>query len=114
VATTAASTKFDIILNPFTEIVVSAGSGSGTTSTPVGVAVYPVTAEYYGWVQTKGPALLLADGGLTVGALVVASNATAGAVEIATNGSTEAQPPVGTAITGIDTGEYGMVQLNLA
>ena len=113
VATVAATTKFDIILNPYAEVVVSAGSGSGTTSAPLGVAVYPVTAEYYGWLQIKGPAPVLADGAITVGAVVVASDGTAGAVEIGANASTEDMQPVGTAMTGIDTGEYGFVYFNL-
>lgn len=107
------SSAIDVIANPFAEVLLSVGSGSGSTGMPVGVAVYPVTAEYYGWVQVGGPCTVLADGGLTVGALCVSSNATAGALEIATNASTEAQPAIGVAITGISTGEYGLVNLNL-
>jgi hypothetical protein len=113
-ALTVTASTIDIIANPFAEVILSVGSGSGCTGTPIGVAVYPVTAEYYGWVQVKGPCGVLADGGITVGAVATVSNSVAGALEIATNASTEAQPAIGTAITGISTGEYGLIDLMLA
>lgn len=108
------TSTIDIVANPYAEVVVSAGSGSGATSTPLGVAVFAVTAEYYGWLQVAGPVGVLADGGITVGALAVVSNSVAGALEIATNGSTEAQPAIGVALTGISTGEYGLIQMQMA
>lgn len=113
-ASAAATTKIDIVESAFADVVISAGSGSGPTANLAGVAIYPVAATYYGWVQVGGPVGVLADGGITVGAVCVASNGTAGAVEIGTNASTEAQPYVGHALTGIDTAQYGMVYLNIS
>ena len=61
-------------------------------------------------MQVSGPTVLLADGAVTVGTNLVASNGTAGAVEPATG----VQAVVGTALTGIATTEYGAVFLQLA
>ena len=112
IALTAATSKVDVIPAPCG--AAELWDASNHDGMILGVAVYPVTALYYGWVQTKGPATVLADGGLTVGYLVVASNATDGAVEVAANASTEAQMPIGQAMEGVTTTEYGMVNLNIA
>ena len=106
-----ATTQVDIVQNPFSGVIVNPTTAS---STAVGVSCGVITSGYYGWLQTRGVATVLADGGLTVGALVVASNGTAGAVEVAANASTEAQAPVGVAVTSVATTEYGAVNLRLS
>lgn len=99
-------TRIDLVRNPYASIVVNPTT---LTSAPVGVAVYNITAAYFGWLQVGGIATILSDGGDAVGSDVVASNATAGAVEDAA--SSGAQPIVGTAITGVATTEYGAYKL---
>lgn len=99
------SSRIDLIANPYRGVILNP---TAPTATPVGSAVYPVTAAYYGWLQTGGVATLLADGTITAGSLVAASDATAGAVEVA--GSTVIAP-IGIAITGISTTEYGGIKL---
>lgn len=106
----SASTQVDFVKNPYNGVIVNPTTASGTV---VGVAVNNITASQYGWIQTEGVATVLSQGGATVGALQVASNGTAGAVEAATNASTEAQAVVGIAVTGIATTEYGAVKLLL-
>jgi len=101
------ATRIDLVVNPYKSVIINP---STATSMPVGAAVYPVVIAEYGWIQTKGPACLLADGTVTVGTSVCASNATAGAVEAFTG----VQAPVGLAQTGIATTEYGSIYLNLA
>lgn len=101
------SSRIDLIANPLNGVVVNPTTA---TSAPVGAAVYPIAIGEYGWLQVSGPANLLADGTVTVGTAVVASNATAGAVEALTG----VQAPVGLALTGIATTEYGAIDLNLA
>jgi len=102
-----ASSNVDLVPNPFNGVIINP---STATSCPVGVAVYPITSAYYGWVQTGGVATLLAaDGAVVVGTSVVASNATAGAVEAATG----AQAVVGVAVTGIAQTEYGAIKLSI-
>lgn len=100
------TTKIDMAPNPFSAIVVNPTT---LTSAPVGVAVYNVTAAYFGWLQVAGVASILADGANVVGSNLVASNGVAGAVEDAA--APGAQPLVGTAVTGCADTEYGLVKL---
>lgn len=100
------SSRIDLCASPYSGVIINPSAASGV---PVGVAVYPVTAAQYGWVQTHGPCNVLADGTVTVGTTVVASNGTAGAVEAFAG----VQQVVGIAITGIATTEYGSIFLTL-
>lgn len=101
------TSRLDLVANPYNGVIINPSAASGF---PVGVAVAAVPASYYGWVQTRGVANVLADGAITVGTALVASNATPGAVEPLTG----VQQIVGTAMTGISTTEYGAVNLNLS
>lgn len=100
------SSRVDLVANPYSGVIVNPTTA---TSAPVGAAVSAVTASYFGWVQDGGVASLLSDGGATVGTAQVASNGTAGAVEALTG----VQAPVGIALTGIATTDYGAVLLNI-
>jgi hypothetical protein len=106
VATAVADSKSDLQANPFSGVILNPATAS---SAPVGAAVTAITAAFYGWVQTRGVAALLADGAITVGTALVASNGTAGAVEPAAG----VQAPVGTSLTDIDTTQYGSVYMAL-
>lgn len=99
--------RIDLVANPFNGAIINPTVATGA---PSGVAVAATPIGYYGWLQVKGPANVLADGTVVVGTSVCASNGTAGAVEAATG----VQALVGTAITGIATTEYGAIDLNLA
>jgi len=103
----SASTKVDLIPNPYSATIVNPTTA---TSAPIGAAVFPVAIGGFGWMQVSGPTVLLADGAITVGTNLAASNGTAGAVEPAAG----VQAVVGTALTGIATTEYGAVFLQLA
>lgn len=107
VALTTAS-RYDLVANPYSAVIVNPTT---LTSTPIGVAVYPIVANQFGWLQTSGVAPVLADGANAVGSNLVASNGVAGAVEDAA--APGAQPFVGTAVTGAADTEYGAVLLNL-
>jgi hypothetical protein len=98
--------RVDLVANPYSGVVVNPTTA---TSAPVGAAVSIVTNAQFGWIQDGGVSCLLADGTVTVGTGVVASNATAGAVEALTG----VQAPVGTALTGIATTDYGAINLCL-
>ena len=102
------SSRIDLVRNPFDGVIVNPTT---STSSPVGVAVKPITAAYYGWLQVAGIAAVLADGANAVGATLVASNAVAGAVEDAA--APNAQALVGLAHTGCADTEYGAVKLML-
>lgn len=108
IVTTALTTgsRIDLVVNPYKLVVVNPTTA---TSMPIGVAVYPIAINEYGWLQVKGPSCVLADGTVTVGTSLVASNGAAGAVEALTG----VQAIVGIAQTGIATTEYGSVYLTL-
>lgn len=103
------SSRIDLVANPYNGVIINP---STATSSPVGVAVFPIAASGFGWVQTGGPANILADGAITVGINVIASNATAGAVEAGADAA-DLQASVGIALTGIATTEYGAIQVTL-
>ena len=107
VALTTAS-RVDFVANPYNSVIQNPTTA---TSAPVGVAMLATTSGYYGWIQTGGVGVVKADAGaaVTVGTSVVASNGTAGCVE----GEAGAQAPVGIALTGIATGEFGTAHLTL-
>lgn len=110
VATAVADSKGDLVANPFSGVIVNPTTLS---SAPIGVAVTPVSAAYFGWVQTSGVASVLADGSLTIGLDVVASDNAAGAVEVIADGAAELLPKVGTVLVAASTGEYGAVDVKL-
>lgn len=99
-------TRFDLVANPYMGVIINPAAAS---SSPVGVAMLNTTISYYSWLQVRGAANVLNDGGSTVGTNVSASNATAGAVEAAVT----AQAAVGYALTGISTTEYGAIFLTI-
>lgn len=102
------SSKVDLVANPYAGVIINPTSA---TSAPVGVAVAATPISYYGWLQVGGVASVLADGTVTVGTALDASNGTAGAVEA--HAEAGVQAPVGTAVAGIATTEYGAVKLDL-
>lgn len=112
VALTTAASKVDMVKNPYQSVLQWVGN-STETMIPVGVSTYALDSGYYGWVCVHGATSCLADGTLTIGHGVVASDATAGAVEVATAASTEALCPVGYALTTGATGEYPAIFLTI-
>ena len=101
------NSRVDLIPSPFNGVILNPTTATGTI---VGVAVAATPATYYGWVQTKGPSNVLADGTIVVGEEVGASAGTAGAVK-ATAGVVA---DVGYAITGVASTEYGSIFLNIS
>lgn len=100
------SSKVVIANNPHSGVIVNPATASGA---PVGVAIYPVTAAYYGWIQTHGPVSCLNDGGTAVGLGVAPSASVAGAVK--TMAATLSQ--VGYALNVGVTTEYDLIFLTI-
>lgn len=100
------TSKIDVIENPFSGVIINPVTFTGT---PVGVAVAPLSAGQYGWVQTHGPCAVFGQGAIAVGAGVTPSIGTAGAV--ASWGGTTVC--LGTAMTAISDTEAGNVFLEL-
>lgn len=100
------SSRIDVVPSNYSEVIINPTTATGN---PIGAAITATPVNNYGWIQTGGVTTLLADGAVTVGTSLVASNGTAGAVEALTG----VQAIVGIAVTGIATTEYGAVDLLL-
>lgn len=74
------TTRVTLMFNPYSKVIQFPVTTA--TGVPVGVAVYPTTAAYYGWVQTRGPCGVLIAGTPAAGAMVTAVGAVAGAASI--------------------------------
>jgi hypothetical protein len=109
---TAITTASEVCLqpNPYAAVVINPTTA---TSTPLGASFYPIAASTatvpsFGYLISKGPTAVLADGAVGVGAAISPSNAVAGAVE----SGVIAQGFVGRALqAGVDT-EYRTVYLD--
>ena len=99
--------RIDMVHNPFANVIQWPATETGT---PVGVAFIAAAADTFTWIQTGGVAAVLQEGATAVGAAVRASGGTAGAV---IDDATIAQAEVGTAVTGIASGENGAIFLRL-
>ena len=101
------SSKIIVVQNTYKGIVIEPGT---PTAAIAGVPNSIITAEYYGWVQTKGPCSVLFTGTGVAGCAV-------GSLQGGTSGSTAPAIAVTNIIgyhmaTGI-TSEYAMVHLTL-
>lgn len=81
----AASTTVALHANPWKDILLNpavANEAATTQERVVGMTIRPMTASYYGWFQTKGPACLVLDIDAAAGAeaneMVVVPGTTAG------------------------------------
>lgn len=106
VALTTGSTV-SLVASPWSAVIVNPTTASGAI---VGVAPAATPASFYGWVQTVGPACVLAQGTIVVGEEVSASSTTAGAI-VATSG---VLVDVGYAMQGITATQYGPIFLNIS
>lgn len=103
---TTGTVKIDMVQSPYAGLILNPTTA---TSAAAGVAVSAIPAANYGWLQTQGPAAVLAQGTVVVGTQVASSSTTAGAI-VATSGVLS---NVGIALTGIATTEYGFIDLEL-
>lgn len=69
----------DLVKNPYDEVIESATE----ENLPSGVPLVAVTADYYFWNQTWGPASVLNQGGIAIGALAVPGTAAGSVAEMA-------------------------------
>jgi hypothetical protein len=79
-ALVAGNATFGLIKHPASGVITFPTTITGTLA---GVAFINMTANYYGWIQTWGPASVLAFGTGTLGAPAYCSANTAGAVTVA-------------------------------
>ena len=78
IALTSAASKVTILINPWNGVKIHAQTED---SVPLGVAVAPIVAGQYGWIQTRGTVSCLGDGSAAaIGNLVAASTTTDGCI----------------------------------
>lgn len=106
---TTGTVKIDVHPGPYNGVVIAPTTATGG---PVGVAVHAVAASEFGWLQTHGPAPVLAQGAVTVGDDIVPANSTTTGTVVAKADAT-IDAVVGFALTGIATTESGLVFLTL-
>lgn len=94
------SSQVGLIKSPYKDVVVT--PGTTPTRPTIGVAPRIVTADYFFWMPTGGPAAVVAHAAIPVGALVV-SGLTSGKVDPsahdATYGLAQTAIPIGWAMT---------------
>lgn len=103
------SSRVSLQQNPYCGVIQS--PVTTLTGAVVGVAVYPILATQYGWIQVRGQAAVLIAGTPGVGLAVVVPATAAGAVVI--DGAAAATQVVGAMmVTGVD-GKVQAVMLDL-
>ena len=107
-------TQFGLMYSPYKDIKIIDGDGTMTTGA-LGVTTIPVTADYFCWVQTAGPAAVLSGAATyVVGDAIGTSQASgeSGAADLWDVSSEEDTRPIGTSmgVVSVDT-EYGWVML---
>ena len=107
------STQFGLMYSPYKDVKIIDGNGTMTTG-PLGVTTIPVTADYFCWIQTAGPAAVLSGAAtFVVGDAVGISKADEDGTADLWDASTEEDTrPIGTSmgVVSVDT-EYGWVML---
>ena len=107
-----------VFQNPYSNQVVStAGAHNARTGVITGVCATEMTASYYGWFQTWGPAAVLISTSATiVGKHVRTSDNVAGAVEpLIRAGTNEDWEEIGIAgIEGAADQDYGIIDLRIS
>lgn len=108
VATTGTA-KVDVKVNPYMSVIVAPTT---QTSCIVGAAQYAIPASEFGWLQTRGPCAILAQGTIVVGdGLVPANTTTTGTVVSRADASLEAS--IGYALHGAASTDYCLAFLTI-
>ena len=107
------SSQFGLMYSPYKGVKIIDGDGTMTTG-PIGVTPIPVTASYYFWAQTSGPAAVLSGAAtFVIGDAVGISKADEDGTADLWDASTEEDSrPIGTSmgVASVNT-EYGWVML---
>jgi hypothetical protein len=105
------ASEFTLVHNKLAGVV----EDTTITKRAAGVPLIPMTALYYGWFKISGVAAVLIGTAATLGAPLIASSGTAGAVTDQTDNlgaSAELQVAVASIALGVST-EYNPVQLTI-
>ena len=104
------SSELTLMPNAYDNLVIAPTTHTGAC---VGATTVDMTADYYGWFQTKGPAALLTDGTLVLTAPAVRSDGTAGAVEVLDSDADAESQVIGQVMCVSATAEYSLIWMNI-
>tara|TARA_R100000458_G_C8248405_1_gene225822 strand:+ start:173 stop:1084 length:912 start_codon:yes stop_codon:yes gene_type:complete len=104
------SSELTLMPNAYDNLVVAPTTHTGAC---VGATTIDMTADYYGWFQTKGPAALLTDGTLVLTAPAVRSDGTAGAVEVLDSDADAESQVIGQVMCVSADTEYSLIWMNI-
>jgi len=112
-ALTTAS-KVGLIENPYQNVIIK--PATLITAPLIGVNPIPVTANYYFWLQTWGPAPVLQTAAFDINLPVVGDSATAGAAQkLSSDAEVQDQFVVGQVLSvASGSGDCGLVVINFA
>ena len=101
------SSLFGLMYNPYKDVKIIDGDGTMTTG-PLGVTTIPVTADYFCWIQSSGPAAVLSGAVVSIlGDAIGVSQASgeSGAFDLWDSSANEDSRPIGHAmgIPAVDT-----------
>lgn len=104
-----------LVVNPYSNVIISPTTVSNMA---IGVAPRLLTTNYYGWIQTWGPAAVLANAAGVIGQHVrVGGASTAGGYEdMDFDGSGENEQLIGVQmqIAPTSAGDYGLIHLQIS
>lgn len=110
-ATIATSSKISLVPNPYMNVIQLPVTTA--TNVAVGVAVYPITATQFGWIQTWGPAAVLSDDTTATGAPLNGVAGTAGRASGFTAASLLSGQNIGNLIAAGVQGEWRPIFLKI-
>ena len=113
VALTATTSEVSMIKNLWKDvIIVPAGAG---TQRPVGVSLVAWTANYFGWLQTRGPVCMVVDTDDTIVNGDLAGEPSTGAVDGAVGTAEDDNTAVhyGYVLDDVTASEYALIDLTL-
>ena len=108
------NTEVGLSVNTYSNVIISPTT---VTNVAVGVAPIALTSDYYGWLQTWGPASVLANAAGVIGEHVrVGGTGTAGGYEdLDRDGSNEDEQAIGVQmLIAPATNDYGLVFLQIS
>lgn len=104
------STRLCLHVNPYSKVIVAAATTP--TGFALGIPNVSLTNAYYGWLQTWGWCNSLNKTALTMGTSVIQDLGAAGSTGV--SGGSEAETVLGRAGVVVDTGDSGLIFLQLA
>ena len=109
----SADSKVDLFPNPYANVELAEHDSGTFTGQVVGATAMAMSANNFGWIQTKGVAAILTQGAIVLGhAVVRAASGTNGAVQ-AMGADFVGDKPLGKVLLVAGSGEYSTIDLDI-